>query len=74
MVKHETTYHPNYELASFKEFQNDILMKEENYNDKGRLYGVYREFTYKNDKLDGLYLTRSRDGRVFAEKTYKLTD
>ena len=54
MVKHETTYHPNYELASFKEFQNDILMKEENYNDKGRLYGVYREFTYKNDKLDGL--------------------
>jgi antitoxin component YwqK of YwqJK toxin-antitoxin module len=81
MIKHIITNHPNFEIKSFKEYQNDILMKEENYNHKGQPHGLYRtwyengqlfeESTYKNGKEHGSIRLWHHNGQLAEEFHFK---
>ncbi len=48
MIRHETTYHPNLTLATFKEYHNDILVREEIHNEDGFMVFLKE---YSNGKL-----------------------
>lgn len=39
MIKHIITHHPNYNLKSYKEYNDDVLIWEENYDEDGNLHG-----------------------------------
>jgi antitoxin component YwqK of YwqJK toxin-antitoxin module len=81
MIKHVITNHPNFEIASFKEYINDILVKEEYYNDKGELHGQYRtwhtngqlfiERNFINGLFHGLCRIWYENGQSYNEATYK---
>ena len=81
MIKHIITNHPNFEVKSFKEYINDILVREERYNDKGQLHGIFRRWylngqlakqhTYKNDVRNGTFSYWYENGQVRDVKKYK---
>lgn len=56
MIRHETTFHPNYELATYKEYNEGKLVYLEIYNEQGILT-LQRQYNIK--------------GKLIKEKTYK---
>jgi hypothetical protein len=81
MIKHIITNHPNFEIASFKEYQDNVLVKEEYFNDKGQPHGPYRkwypngqlfeESTYKNGKEHGSIRLWHHNGQLAEEFHFK---
>lgn len=50
MIRHEITYHDNYEIKCFKEYSNELLVEETHYDKLGNKHGTYREW-HPNGKL-----------------------
>ena len=81
MIKHVITNHLNYEIESFKEYENNILIKEEYYNDKGQFHGTITEYRkngqrwvetkYKNGKLYGNYRIWQPNGKLAFQCNFK---
>ncbi len=56
MTRHEITHHPNYEVASFKEYHNNLLVREENYNNKGERHGLFSYWGVEfNTRVEAVY-------------------
>lgn len=77
MIKHLITNHPNFEIASFKEYVNNVLVKERHYDDKGELNGLFYEnekhhekFYLINRKRIGLYQSWHPNGKLREQCTY----
>lgn len=51
MIKHIITRYPNYNLKSFKEYNNDILTWEENYDEDGKKHGRNNSYNKMNDGI-----------------------
>jgi antitoxin component YwqK of YwqJK toxin-antitoxin module len=49
MIKHKLTHYPNYNIKSYIEYHNDIPHKEENYDEQGKLHGIYKEWDSKGN-------------------------
>ena len=54
MVRQELTFHKNYDIASYKEYHDGILIEEINYNKHGRIHGLYCKW-YNNGNPSVLY-------------------
>lgn len=59
MIRHECIFHPNGNIKYFKEYDNNILFIEENFNTNGELHGLSRYKNWENF------------GYIFVEKNYK---
>jgi antitoxin component YwqK of YwqJK toxin-antitoxin module len=77
MIKHVITNHPNFQIASFKEYVNNVLVKECHYDDKGELNGLFYEngshhekFHYINGKIVGLYQRWHPNGQLSEQITF----
>lgn len=80
MIKHLLTNHPNYNIKSFKEYNNDILIKEEYYNENGRYHGIIKywfpngnlmfKVKYKNGKFNGIQKYYWENKNLLEERTY----
>jgi len=80
MIKHLLTNYPNYNLKSFKEYNNDILVVEENYDIDGNLHGEsikwyddgkLKEYTvYDHFKKNGAYKKWYPNGQLHTEQYY----
>jgi len=77
MIKHILTNHPNFEIKTFKEYVNNVLVKECHYDDKGQLNGLFYEngchhekFYYINGKIVGLYQSWHPNGQLSEQCTF----
>ena len=77
MIKHIITNHPNFQIKSFKEYYNNVLVKECHYDDKGELNGLFYEngihhekFHYLNGKIVGLYQYWHDNGQLAVQCTF----
>jgi antitoxin component YwqK of YwqJK toxin-antitoxin module len=77
MIKHVITNHPNFEIKTFKEYVNNVLVKECHYDDKGQLNGLFYEngshhekFHYINGKIVGLYQRWHPNGQLREQCTF----
>lgn len=50
MIRHEITYHKNFEVKRFREYVNGILIEEIHFNDEGDKHGTYSGW-YPNGQL-----------------------
>lgn len=82
MIKHIITYHPNYNLKSYKEYNNDVLVWEENYDEDGNLHGrnnlhseniagiLKIQVDYKHGLEHGMYKSWDDNGNKCMEGLY----
>ena len=78
MIKHQLTHYPSYKLKSYKEYHDDILLREENYDEQGNKHGRYYmdsgkrilECEYLNGKLNGKYKSFSYYNKETVECIY----
>ena len=81
MIKHKLTHYPNYQIKSFKEFHNDVLRKEEYYDENGRYNGMVRywfdngnlmfKLNYKNGMFNGIQRYYFENKKMYQRRTYK---
>lgn len=81
MIKHILTHYPNYQIKSYKEYNNDILTHEEYYNTKGNSKATIRgyhpngmpniEKNLKNGVLHGTCIEWDSNGIICLKENYK---
>lgn len=68
MIKHEVTYHDNYQIKSYKEYNNDKLVVREEFDYQGNL--LYKETIYTLRIIE--YLPDGKTS-IFIEDKYENT-
>ena len=87
MTRQECTYHSNFELASYKEYNNGLLVRHDTFTPTGNhiyhyLISEYEtfwfEYVYEDGKLSwfwnshGTYTTYNENGQVISMSDIKL--
>lgn len=83
MIKHVITKYPNYQIKSYKEYNNNILIWEENYDEQGNKHGKNNSFSwggtnnefkeeiyYKHGIKHGMANVLDNNGNIFMEVLY----
>lgn len=73
MIKHVITNHPNFEIKSFKEYLNGILIKEQHFNDSRSWYEngqLSVECTFLRGQFHGIRTQWDDKGNQTSQDTF----
>lgn len=82
MIRHEVTFHDNYEIKRFREYVNGVLIEEMHFDDKGEKHGTYLGWypngnlkfsvTFENGYKNGDLILYWKNGNIHSIRKYSI--